>query len=498
MSPIRTLLFTVALIGVCVAGNALIMRWRMRPPSCPNCNVMIISLDQVRARSLPCFGYRENTAPNLCGFAARSYTFTNAYATASRTMDSHFSMITSRYPSGHRMNLPYASRLPDSVPTLAQLLKEEGYRTYYLGVVSDPHLPIREGLGRGFDRIIDADDPNMWPDALETIGKEATDSSKPALYFFHTYDAHEPYMPDKDALRRFNIGPDRTLMTYEELCRFTYRKLRQLRPQIITSEPQDIHVYCERLDQYMVQHINNSEEFNDVYTIFNDEYWKQFEDLPIGERNRYTHALYVAQMYMLDKKLGTLFGYLKRSGMLDTTMVIIVGDQGDEFYEHGSYSHGWSLYDEVLRVPFIVYVPRRTPVTSGKLVSLVDIVPTVFDVLGKRLTIPVDGLSVFASKTHEAVVSEHMSDGAFALRTDTFTIIRRIVNDAFQIELYNRREDPNEQQNIFRGNADQVKRLLQTYNELVHTVPAHDAGLRPLPTWLNDDDRQRLIESGYF
>ncbi len=467
-------------------------------PVCPGCNVILISLDQVRAKSLPCFGYSQNTMPNLCAFASRSHVFTNAYATASRTMDSHFSMMTSQYPSTHAMNVPYASVLPAEIPTLAGLLKNEGYNTYFFGPAGDPHLPMTKGLERGFDQMYQADSPQVWMETMNSIASASGSSQRPSFFFLHTYDAHEPYMPKEDVLKLFYSGPDRNLMTYEDLCRFTYTKLQSLHPDRLTDSRGDTRTYCTRLADYQQKNIATYEDFDDTYSINDDKYWQQFDDLPKDEKARYTHALYSGQIYMLDRELGKFFDYLEKNQMMQRTVIIIVGDQGDEFFEHNAYSHGWSLYNEVLHVPFIMYVPKSGSSRSAKLISLVDIMPTIYRTLGKNPPSAISGIDAFRTKKHSMILAEHVSDGAIALRTDRYTLIRRIINGAFQLELFDIQKDPGEQLNIFRGNTAVVESLLRQYKTLQSSLPKFTSTPEPFPTWLKDDDRKRLIESGYF
>ncbi len=496
----RKKIFLSALLGLVVIGVIGITKAGLltKHPVCKGCNVIVISLDQVRAKSLPCFGYSQDTAPNLCAFASKAYVFSNAYATASRTQDSHFSMVTGLYPSSHTMTLPYASKLPSDVTTLAELLKKDGYRTYFFGPPADPHLPLTRGLERGFDKTFDADEPQAWIKTMESISTQAGVLKQPSFIMMHTYAAHEPYMPDPEDLKMFYTGAQRKDMNYEDLCAVTYEKLTQIHPDLIRTLGKISGSYCDRLDQYQYHDVGNYRDYDDTYTIFNNKYWEQFADLPVEERARYTHALYVAQIHMLDRELGKFFAYLDTHKWLENTVVVIVGDQGDEFFEHTSYSHGWSLYDEVLHVPFIVYVPNSKADRSDTLVSLVDIVPTVYGVIGKKLRIPVAGYNVFSKKVHDMVISEHVSDGAISLRTGNYTLIRRIRNGAFQLELYDRVKDPGELTNIFKNNKVIVDSLLRKYKELQETFPKHIGPSDPLPTWLNEEDKKNLIRSGYF
>jgi len=420
--------------------------------------------------------------------------FTNAYATASRTLDSHFSMFTSLYPSAHKMNLPYSDTLPATAPTLAELLKKEGYKTHYFGVTEDPHLPISAGVGRGFDEIVYADSPRIWIEKMGEIAAQQAGAGKPNFYFFHTYDAHEPFMPDKEDLKLFYKGTDRALMTYEDICRFTYEKLHRVHPEFDSESP----LYCEKVGDYQKKYVSDLEGFDTTYSIFNDRYWQQFDDMPEDERAIYTHALYAAQLHRLDRELGDFFRYIEEKGMLKNTMVVIVGDQGDEFFEHGAFSHGWSLYREVLQVPFIVYVPGDPPGSENKLVSLIDILPTVFSAIGKKVSASISGIDTFSPTSHTMVLSEHVSDGALSLRTGRYTLIRRLTESGPEVELYDRDTDPDEQEEISSEHPDVVDALLREYKKLHAQFPKHESRAVPLPTWISEEDRARLIESGYF
>ncbi len=490
------------IVTICIIGLAVFGYWKKygnRIPTCPHCNVIVISLDQVRAKSLPCFGYTQNTAPNLCAFAEKSHVFTNAYTTASRTHDAHFSMVTGLYPSVHTMTLPYASTLPAQVSTLAELMKEQGYGTYFFGPVGDPHLPLQRGMERGFDRTFDADNPDAWIVAMDQIATSSGTLKKPAFYFMHTYAAHEPYMPSPEDLKLFYDGPEYSLLDYETLCKNVYLKLSGLRPDVFeTTSPAEKRDYCDVIEKTQATNVQSYEEFNDLYGVFNDTYWHQFDALKKEDRARLTHALYAAQIRVLDTWLGRFFDYLDGKKLLETTMVIIVGDQGDEFFEHGSYSHGWSLYDEVLHVPFIVYVPRSGSSVSKRLTSIVDILPTVFQVVEKKMQNITQGYSVFSDMTHSMIISEHASDGALKIQTDQYSMIRRINGDELDIELYDRKIDPGELQNIFADHANVAKALFREYEALKKQFPVYSDTKNPLPTWMKEEDRKNLINSGYF
>lgn len=488
---IRALLF-----GLCIVGITALFVWKDRAPLCPGCNVVIISLDQVRANSIPCFGYGQNTMPNLCRLAAKSATFTRAYATASRTLDAHFSMLTGRYPSSHGMNLPYAGSLSADIQTMPEYFRGMGYRTYFLGPVADPHLPVTRGVERGFDQVLYADDPVSWTKFMKSQEASGSESGKPSFYFLHTYEAHEPFIPKESTFRRFYDGQSAIPISYKTLCDYTYGKLRSLHPDRLNKPgmPDDS---CEAIGDYAAVYADTFKEFDDTYTIFNEKYWSLFSSLSALERKRYVHALYAGALFELDADLGKFFTYLTESGKMQNTVVIIVGDQGDEFWEHGNYSHGWSLYNEVLRVPFIVYVPQQKTFTSDKLTSLVDIFPTVARIVGGRGPLGLAGIDAFSMRQHRAVFAEHVTNGATAAITRSYKIIERREQDGRQVELFNLVHDPQEKDNLYEEYSEWADRMLKKFRQV---MPAANGEGHPgaLPTWMNEQDRQELIDSGYF
>lgn len=486
----------VLLFGLCIAGMAALFMWKERMPLCPGCNVVVISLDQVRAKSLPCFGYSQNTMPNLCGLAAKSATFTKAYATASRTLDSHFSMLTALYPSSHRMNLPYVGSLNRKILTMPEHFRSLGYATYFLGPVADPHLPVTRGIERGFDKILYADDPASWTETMQSIDAQESASRKPTFYFLHTYEAHEPFIPPEPIFRRFYDGQASITLSYDGLCDYSYRKLVELHPERFTSahKPTDT---CEAIGDYAAAYADTFKEFDDTYSIFNEKYWSLFNGLSSLERKRYVHALYAGALFALDTHLGEFFTYLGRSGKLDNTVIVIVGDQGDEFWEHNDYSHGWSLYNEVLRVPFIVYVPKQRAFVSDKLISLIDIYPTVSRIVGGGNATNIAGIDVFSMRQHRAVLAEHVTNGATAVIARTHKIIERREQDGRQVELFNLTHDPQETDNLYGENSVWADRILEKFRQ-VRPATYGDDSPEALPTWMDENDRQELIDSGYF
>ena len=193
----------VALWGLTLATPA----WSMGP------NVVLITIDTVRADRVGCYGYRQAHTPNLDALAREGVLFQTVVASAPLTLPSHCSILTGTYPPLHgvRDNLGYS--LGDSPPTLATILKQDGYST--AAFVGADVLNPRRGLSRGFDtysapfrRKMGRDNPLVFNlqdlqrraedvvgDALGWMSAQPPRSSKPFFVWIHLYDPHTPYGP---------------------------------------------------------------------------------------------------------------------------------------------------------------------------------------------------------------------------------------------------------------------------------------------------------------
>ncbi len=166
----------------------------------PRWNVLLITLDTTRADHLGCYGLATAATPNLDRLAATGVLFERAYTVAPITLPAHATLHTGLLPPEHGLRINGVSRLPDGIPTLAELLREQGYRTG--AFVSSLVLDARFGLSRGFhvydDRFNDGPrGPAAERPADESISLASTwlraNSKEPFFCWIHLYDPHEPY-----------------------------------------------------------------------------------------------------------------------------------------------------------------------------------------------------------------------------------------------------------------------------------------------------------------
>lgn len=352
-------------------------------------NVLLVCLDTVRADRLGGYGYREHpTSPALDRLAARAVVFETARASASWTKPSVPSFLSSTYPLQHGVYEGSARALagtvsdvlPDSATTLAERFAEHGYET----VAFVENAQLRKGLGfeQGFgeryhDRAGDAREIRWrmtdWLDARE-------DATRPFFAYLHFLDAHWPYDIPDEYSRMFTEGTSIEVFRGEDS-----RALR--------------------------------DALNDGTRT-------------LDERERAgLAALYAGSIRSIDDQLARLFDALERRGLAQNTIVCVVADHGEEFLEHGRVGHGHGLWDNLLRVPFVLYVPGLEPRRVTTSVSLIDLAPTLCAAAELPWAGPIEGVDRLADSTERAAFAEHKEPGAYvqAYVAGKYKLVRRFV-----------------------------------------------------------------------
>lgn len=306
---------------------------------CNNCNVILISLDTVGAKHIGLYNSSKKLTPNIDAFGNQSRVYLNAYSSTSWTLPAHSSMLTGHFHWQLGVFSP-DDRLPDHVPTLADTLKSAGYDT--MAFVGGSMVSKKFNLNKGFDQFEEPLWPAVKKDFSETLIKVETwintrKNKKPFFLFIHTYDAHEPFTPSEEALGMLANKPTKKTFTVEDEIAL----LKSTGPK-------------KNVD--------------------------------------YIASLYEAGLYDVDKNLGLFFEKLKAKNLLQNTIIVLTSDHGEELGEHDNWGvHGFQLYDEVLKIPLIYYVPNAAVKKMKSPVSLVDIAPTIVSELGLPLKEHYDG-----------------------------------------------------------------------------------------------------------
>jgi len=350
-------------------------------------NVILVCMDTVRADHLGCYGYDRATTPTLDALAERSILFEDASATACWTKPSVPSFLTGTYPVQHGVYSgssrdeagTHSDVLPQDATTLAEAFHEAGYAT----AAFVKNAQLRRGLGfeQGFDEYVDeaGDAREIRWRARDWL--DGHDEEQPFFLYLHFLDAHWPYpVPDEYATRWTDA---------EQAALFRGRDWRALRAAINDGE----------------------------------------RELSIAEREGLI-GLYDGALRFIDDQLALLLADLERKGLAENTVVCVISDHGEEFLEHGRIGHGHGLYEGLLRVPWILHVPNRTPRRVTNAVSLTDVFPTLLSAAHVAPTgtdVGVDRLD--RPEAAGAILAEHLEKGSYrqSLRrgTDKLVVLGR-------------------------------------------------------------------------
>jgi arylsulfatase A-like enzyme len=322
-------------------GGALLALWLVGCAESGNGhNVLLIVIDTLRVDHLGAYGYARPTSPAIDGWAKQGVVFDRALATSPWTLPTFGSLYTGQVPSRHTAGLRGPAkggqkafvRMDASVRTFGEILAEHGYAT--AAVVNNPFLHPSFGLDRGFD----------------------------------LYD----YVPgDNETVRRANVVTDRTLAWIDK---------REARPFFLVSHFFDPHMNYD-------PPVSVRGRFNDQYAgplsvPVSDLQAIRTGKLSLDQKDReFVVAAYDEEIFFVDVQVGRLLDGLRSRGLLDDTVVVLVSDHGEEFWDHDGFEHGHTMFQELLHVPLIFWVPGVTPRRVGDLVSIMDVLPTVLDAL---------------------------------------------------------------------------------------------------------------------
>jgi arylsulfatase A-like enzyme len=397
-----------------------------RPDRTPR-DLVLVSIDTLRADHLGCYGYDRPTSPHLDALAAASVRFERAVAHAPNTLPSHIALMTSRL-AGSFARADGEAPLPKSARTLAEALVAHGFATW--GFTDGGYLRRAFGLAQGFEHYEDhrAGIRRLRARIGAWLDEHASDRRRMFL-FVHTYDVHSPYAPPVVYRQRFldPTNPSRFVASTENL------------EAVIQGQK---HLGADDLRRLV--------------------------------------DLYDAGIRYVDDEIGLLLRDLDRRGRLRNAIVIVTADHGEELMEHRSLLHWRLFFQPNLHVPLIVRVPGKPPGVVHGTVGLVDVVPTALDLLGlpalptaagRSLRPQLDGVPA----PPRAVYSEPFAPGMpeRSLVTDHHQLLQR--GETGPLRLFDLDRDPYSQRNV-RGARRRVAARLG--KELAHRRAAVEAARR--------------------
>jgi len=346
-------------------------------------NVILISLDTLRADYLSLYNESMGTSPNLKKIGKNSAVFENALSVTSWTLPAHASIFTGKYPFNHNTTkIDQLLRAEEN--TLAEILSSNGYNT--AAFVSGSYVNSKYGLSQGFE---------TYKDRLDFISIAHTFdkfSLKKALNPMINLFSGKVYT-DTGELSYFyrNILGSDLMKTAEENNEMIFSWLEKNKNNKFFLF---LH-YFDPHDPYTL-----GEQFREKFTnITKKSYLRLDVDkryMPVNKTDlEYVKSLYKAEIFYLDAYLGKLFEQLENMELINKSILIITSDHGEEFYDHGNFFHQRTLYEEVLKVPLIIHYPGKIkPSVIAQRVQNMDVFPTILDLLNINKPEDIDALSL--------------------------------------------------------------------------------------------------------
>jgi arylsulfatase A-like enzyme len=451
-------------------------RGRRRP------NLVLISLDTTRPDHLGVYGYERDTSPRIDALAERSVVFDRAASVSAYTLPAHATMLTGLHPLGHGVVHPGHALDADSLPLLARLLGEQGWATraftgggylsadygFAVGFSAYGQLDPMRGLTK-LDRQwysqqprgeleLEALDAQNWPNVLDWVTERR---NVPFFLFLQTFAIHD-YRPTGEQRGRFG-GPK------------------------VGSGPTPMLPLDHQLEQ--------------PYAVSEREQLVSLYDEAIAET---------------DVQLGRLFDLLDELGIGEDTIVVITSDHGETIGEHGRgdvgiVGHNFGLWEEQIAVPLILSVPGHSPGRRPEHVSLLDLAPTLLELLEQPIPAAMQGRSwvswlagapdaigpspVLLDLASNVARQRAIYSGRLKLvlgETDARVFLPVPVERA----LYDLQTDPGEQHDLSAEYPELVERLVSELRNLVWRMAS--TGESPLRVELDDESRRQLEQLGYL
>ncbi len=452
-------------------------------------NIILISLDTVRADHLSSYGYWRDTTPQFDAFASVATRYSRAYAPGPWTYTSHIEMLTGQIPQEIGVYTG-DTKIPKSTPIFSEHLSRAGYRlAAFVDSRKSGYVGGRRGFRRGFKKYRYAPYRENMPFEFDVKATFAEGvrwiegqrrKKRPFGLFLHTKTAHkikEDWAHEDERTPPYDVPSDRFRFVKPEHQAYSWQDPELgVGGQLLT-----------KLNDAYLQGQRKAEDFDR----------EQLEAL---------ESLYDSALHRIDEAFGELVTYLREARLYDNSLIIVTADHGEEFLEHGQFNHR-QLFQETTRVPLIVKFPHDD---VGRVVDrnvrLADIVPTVLAHAGIERPQELHGVVLdgreesidpdrpifgahYAQRRAEKRKRQHLS-----LRRGDWTLVVRTNTKTGEngVELFDRSVDPDEMQPV----VDQPQRLAAMHAEL----EAWRGSWLPLANEkvdLDEETREHLRALGY-
>lgn len=423
-------------------------------------NVLLLTIDTLRADRLGCYGATRTHTPNLDRLAERGVVFTQAITGGSWTQAAFPVLMTSSYASMYGGCL--GALAPERPAPIAKL-SEHGYTT--AGFSTSPLLSRSYGYDRGFQHFCD-----LLPNETDPILRTFKGGQRLL---------RNPLTHQVAGLLQQKMRPAKLYTSAADVTDVIGPWLARVNAPFFGW----VHYMDVHWPYHLEDTLNEPAEIAGAWQDLAHLHGANWHGKPITPQQR-THyiELYEQAVAYTDAQIGRLLHALEQNGLQENTIIIVVADHGEEFMEHGRWGH-WenNLYDEVLRVPLIIHLPtsQGTCVVERQVRTL-DLMPTILELCGGLSLDGMEGRSLVPLWRGEeeqydppVSISEMWRDEwhIIAVRTET----HKYIWDSKQPEapkLYNLVEDPHEEHNICTDAPCVAQQLHEHVEERLRMVAA--------------------------
>ncbi len=392
-------------------------------------NVLLLTLDTLRADHLPVYGYDGVKTPNLDRLASKSYVFDDAISPVPLTLPSHTSMLTGKLPVGHGIRDNTGYILDPQEITLAEVLKGQGFATgaFVSAFVLDSRWQLSQGFDMYYDNFNLAQFQDVSPgdiqrraDETEIEASHWLESNKDRKFFLwvHYYDPHDPYDP------------------------------------------------------------------------------------PEPYKSQFPGKLYDGEIAYTDEYVGKLFDKLAKLQLNEKTIIIVSGDHGESLGEHNESTHAMFVYHSTQHVPFLIHVPGAGNTRVKGVVRLIDMMPTVLELLGVKVPSTVQGKSLYPMmQGKEDLRRTAYSESIYAELHYGWSPLESITTHEYkyihapEAELYDRLNDPSETKNLIKEKGAIAKVLKDQLEEI---LAANSRKNLSGPVKMDPETEEKLRALGYI
>jgi len=483
-------------------------------------NILLIVQDSARAQNFSLYGYPRKTTPLLEELADQCVVYRNAISAATSTVPSHASMFTGTHVSSHQLFMD-KDKLTLRYITMAEFLRDHGYYTY--GICYQDDVSPMTGLHRGFNEFHMDDEPGILKAILRTMVRTKSpkrsiqDGAHLMLTKWHRSSERKRLENLINKMRETKFykklywiatrySDQGAVSSEKKIKRFLHTRDKD-QPFFIFLHYDETHIPYRAKVPHRYKFFENGFQGKKPYLVNQDRHKYFLNELDMDEEDfNILKSLYDGTINYIDKKIFELYKYLEKKRLLDDTMIIILGDHGDNIGDHGLMSHKYCVYETLTRVPMIIKYPKYMQLKSDsfQIAQTTDLFPTILDVLdidNHNILDQVEGNSLLSDKIRNRpknyAVSELLKPfgldilqmrqklikydkSLFAARSLKYKYIHSTSKDD---EFYDLESDPNELQNLIGTNhpeiinlkniaKDDLKRFKDCYQKYEHELKA--------------------------